>query len=224
MINSVVDVDEFIIEWPGWKLADNKYGDEFDRDARIRMIRGSRKLIPFIQKYSWSLQLSLLEIGPFFNPLLTCKELANTTAPKTLLSFVENDPFAVSWLMNNDHTVFNVDLNSPALKNNLLRQITAHRHDTSFNAIILSQVLNYVSPAELFHALFPFLNNNGLLFINNVINYGIPQLFSKQRPTSNDDIIKALQQNGYIILECAVIPKEFEKEPEGRLIVVASKP
>ena len=59
------------LDWPGWRLADNPFGREFDFEGRKRMILGSAKLLPYLSNIKKESGKSILEIGPFFNPLVT---------------------------------------------------------------------------------------------------------------------------------------------------------
>lgn len=212
------------VDWPGWPLYNNPYGDEFDHDARIRMIQGSRKLIPYILQYKHQLRHSLLEIGPFFNPLLKNEEVIGHIPENSFFTFLENDPHAVSWLHKQYACrILNMDMNHPSFNRTLKRSLTNSGYADSFNVIILSQVLNYVNPRNLLRSLYPYLRPGGLVFINNVVDYGIPQLFSEKRPATNDDIKQAAVKAGFGILEERIVPKEFKKEPVARLVLVLSK-
>jgi len=221
----VEDKEKIVVEWPGWSLSDNKYGAEFDKEARIRMVIGSRKLIPYILKYRHGLGDSLLEIGPFFNPLLRFSGLREFLAEDASVTFLENDPNAVAWLRRNHPCrILEIDMNSASFTDDLQTKLASETpgYANSFNTIIISQVLNYIDHSLLFRSLFQVLRPGGLLFINNVINYGIPPLFSPKRPRSNKEIIKTAMETGYTVLERNTIPKHFKNEPQRRLIVVLS--
>jgi len=215
---------DFYVDWPGWELSENKFGDEFDRAARIRMIVGSRQLLPFLFKHISALTGSILEIGPFFNPLLTCSELNHKLPPDVNLTFLENDPHALQYLTDKGRKVLDIDLNGKDVKLKFKEEFRRCNFESAhkFNAIVLSQVLNYVDVYAIFALLKPFLATKGLLFINNVIDYGIPQLFSRNRPSSNDQIVQNVVTNGYVIYEEQCLAKIFEKEPDLRLIIVAT--
>jgi len=47
-----MDSNNLKYNWPGWLLNKNPYGDEFDLEARKRMVEGSKLLLPFIRKYN----------------------------------------------------------------------------------------------------------------------------------------------------------------------------
>src|SRR3989344_3343435 len=78
-------------DWPGWSLDTNPFGKEFDREARHRMVLGSQLLLPLMQR--WDIGSRALEVGPFFNPLLT-----PTRFPSIGITFMENDPHVVQYL------------------------------------------------------------------------------------------------------------------------------
>lgn len=211
--------------WPGWQLSKNEYGEEFDLDARKRMVTGSRKLIPYLLKYKHKLAGSVCEIGPFFNPLVNHDEISAELTPTTRVTFFENDKFAINYLKQTiDCVIIDVDLNSPA---NFLN-IEDHKGLDNegvhlFDIIIMSQVLNYVDYLSLLNQLYNFLADDGLIFINNSVNYGIPELFSKKRPKSNRGMMKTIGADRYEILEQALLPKEFATELYKRLILILAK-
>lgn len=215
---------EIMVDWPGWPLTGNKFGNEFDRDARIRMILGSRKLIPYLVKFGEQLGNSLLEIGPFFNPLLRHGVVKEMMEEETFTTFLENDPSAIEWLSKNFLCrILDLDMNASSFGSDLAGQLECSDHcPNSFSSVVISQVLNYVDHEHLLRILYPLLKPGGLIFINNVINYGIPVLFSKKRPRSNKAIVKSIEEIGYTVLEKVVIPRQFKNEPQGRLILVIS--
>lgn len=199
-------------------MSGNIYGDEFDEAARVRMIQGSRKLIPFMLKYKSAFDRAILEIGPFFNPLLKQEALISHIAPGHITTFIENDPYAVKWLRANyDSKVIDIDLNHIPGNNALSGEAAV------FDVIVISQVMNYVDHRLLLACIYPVLSRGGLIFINNVINYGIPVLFSDKRPASDHDIRTAAVDQGFTVLESAQLPRQFEQEPADRLILVLSK-
>jgi hypothetical protein len=217
---------EIKVDWPGWSLTENKYGTEFDGEARIRMVVGSRKLIPYLVKFGGNLGDSLLEIGPFFNPLLRHSVVKEMMSEEAFTTFLENDPSAVEWLSKNFFCrILDLDMNGSSFIRNLAGQLErSDIYPDYFSTVVISQVLNYVDYNQLLRTLYPILRPGGLVFINNVINYGIPVLFSKKRPKSNKDIVKCIEEIGYTTLEKVVIPRQFKNEPQGRLILVISVP
>ena len=208
-------------DWPGWPLSENEFGEEFDLQARRRMVAGSRKLIPYLLKYKHKLAGSICEVGPFFIPLVNQEEVLAEFTPTTHITFLENDKFAISFLKKNINCeVIYVDLNSPS---NFLNAEKNDALNTLFDVIIISQVLNYVDYLTLLNHLYNFLAADGLIFINNSVNYGIPELFSKKRPGSNSGMVKALAASRYKIIEKALLPKEFKEEFFKRLVLILGK-
>lgn len=211
------------VEWPGWPLSENQFGDEFDEDARIRMIRGAQKTIPFILKHKHKFQNQLLEIGPFFNPLLKSTELESGISKSSNIVFLENDPYAAKWLeYNHNCCVIKTNINSPTFEDDFINELLCEKHTLKFDLIIISQVLNYVDSYRLLKYMYSFLKHDGFIFINNVCNYGIPQLFSANRFKSNNDLIKACRDIGYSVVEHHFLPLDV-REPEERLILVLSQ-
>lgn len=218
LVPIAAETEKLNVEWPGWPLSGNVYGDEFDEAARIRMILGSRKLIPYMLKYKSAFQRAILEIGPFFNPLLKQEALLSHIATSHTTTFIENDPHAVKWLRANyDSKVIDIDLNHISGDSALLGDVAL------FDVIVISQVMNYVDHRLLLACIYPVLSRGGLIFINNVINYGIPVLFSDKRPVSDHDIVAAAAQQGFAVLESQLLPRQFEQEPADRLVLVLSK-
>lgn len=222
----LVKPKKYEVDWPGWPLSINQFGDEFDEAARIRMIIGGKRLIPFIAKYSDRLGNAFFEIGPFFNPLTVGKELQNVISTDRFIVFLENDPFAVSWLKSTfQANVIVLDMNAPDFRNELSLCLLeeAGRPASLFDTVIISQVLNYIDFRLLFESVYTLLKPGGLLFINNVINYGIPPLFSPRRPLGNDEVIQGALEKGFTLIEKAIVPNYFKKEMHERLILVLEK-
>src|SRR5438046_1099014 len=63
-------------DWPGWPLEGDPYGHQFDMAARERMVEGGRQLLPLINKHRKGIGKVVLEVGPFFNPLITPKDFS----------------------------------------------------------------------------------------------------------------------------------------------------
>jgi hypothetical protein len=210
-------------------LSENPYGDEFDEPARKRMVIGGRRLIPFLTKNSHLLGKFLLEVGPFFNPLLLSDEVKEVLPASTEVAFLENDPYAIDWLrLKGQANIFNINISDSAFRSRIEHHVSLMGtvfpdFNAKFDGILISQVMNYVDYRFLLESLYPLLNKNGLLFINNVVDYGIPVLFSDKRPGSNQDIVRAAVNCGFSIQEEAVIPRHFSKEGHDRLILVLTK-
>jgi len=215
-------------EWPGWPLSENKYGHEFDEPARLRMIAGGKVLIRYIKKHLPLMTGPVLEVGPFFNPLLLDEEVRGAFESEDQFYFLENDEFAVDWINNRTGSgkVLDLDMNHSSFDKAFYEAVFTNeaRVKPFFNSILISQVLNYVNYEKILSIFYPVLRSKGMLFINNVINFGIPQLFSDKRPRSNNEIVETALKIGYAIDTFELVPKQFEKEPEDRLILLLSRP
>ncbi|MFH0905533.1 MAG: hypothetical protein V1826_02325 [bacterium] len=212
-------------DWPGWPLNDNPYGSDFDLPARKRMIAGSRQLWPLIQKYKNRLGTNLLEVGPFFNPLITPKEF-----PKGRIFYWENDRHVLKWLprqypgtapiycdLNKVEGISALRLKMETLKRFLKFKTKSIR----FDAVVASHVLNYIDYRLFLLTLKGFIKPGGLLFINNVVNYGLPPFFSDKRPHSIVETLQTIRDAGYSILESRTIKSVHPRQKNKRLLVVA---
>jgi hypothetical protein len=209
-------------QWPGWSLNSHSFNGEFDVAARERMIKGGQALLNTLDKYSYLLGYSVLEVGPFFNPLFVqlTRGFSQSTGFKNIaLTYLENDKDACEWLRKQaGATIINSDANRLA-DLQFSQHIPNHQ---SFSSIILSQVINYINFDEFSSQINRHLSNNGLLFINNVINYGIPEYFSPFRPHSIEETMTILKNYGFVVLEKLLLPPP-RRQDDARLIVVAQK-
>jgi hypothetical protein len=219
--------DDKDFEWPGWPLKNNPHNSDFDLEARKRMIQGSELLLPFIYNYKQNLGKFLLEIGPFFNPLIT-----TTNFPNKKICYWENDLYVLQWLKKNNENnqimpIF-CDLNKIEgdsfikLKHETYQYFKDNKNKTNqFDSIVISQVLNYVDYKLFFVILKTFIKKDGLIFINNVIDYGLPKFFSTNRPKNNADILEALDELGYEVIEKEELETAYpDKQKNDRLILV----
>ncbi len=215
------------VDWPGWPLLTNEYGNEFDEAARKRMVIGGRQLIPFILKYKHRLGNYFLEIGPFFNPILVSKEINSVVSKNSFIHFLENDPNVINWLRSNfSAKVTSIDFNRGDLKSKLRSMVLDERGRTKFHfdTVLISQVLNYVDFRFLLEGISSLIKPGSLVFINNVINYGLPSLFSPQRPLNNDDLIAGAEAKGFSVVEKCILPqKDYRNQTLDRLILVLEK-
>ena len=217
------------VDWPGWPVHANEFGEEFDRDARIRMVMGGQKLLPYIEKYYCQSNKYLLEIGPFFNPLSFHDSISSLRSEETTVVFLENDLHALAWLNNNFRSkLFDIDIRHPDFKTTLEHNIEKlKRSDPEFAGLfdfmIISQVLNYVDFKDLFKALYTILNVGGFILINNVLEYGIPVLFNPARPRNNNELVDAAVAAGFSVAEKHLLEPEFIREPDRRLVLVLTK-
>ncbi len=199
--------------WPGWSSDRNPYGRDFDTAARKRMVAGSLLLLPFIKKHEQKLGKNVLEIGPFFDPLISIKNFADKN-----IYYLDNDRFVVNHWKNKSHSKLKI------LKYDLNKSPSIGIMNNKFNCIVVSQVLNYVDYGNLLKKLRVWMKIGGYLFTNNVINHGIPQLFSKCRPKNNAEIIEGLHQHGFKVVERHMVESINKKvQKNNRMILVAEK-
>jgi hypothetical protein len=220
--------DSKIVNWPGWPLENNPYGEDFDLPARKRMLAGSQILMPFIQKYKKDLGNIILEVGPFFNPLITPKKF-----PKAKIFYWENDYNVLKYLKDsyrckNVYPIY-CDLNkiegNSFLKLKLETKIFFKElklHKISFDSVVLSHVFNYIDYKLFLMVLKDYIKKDGFLFINNVVDYGLPAFFSEKRPKSIPNTIRIVKETGYNILEQKIFESPDKKnQKHERLIIIA---
>jgi hypothetical protein len=202
--------------WPGWEL--NEHGNEFDAPARERMVIGGLELIKYIYKYLLDTDTSILEVGPFFNPLT--KEVASINGK--FVTYWENDIHAIQWLESQEFSFdFNVekyDLNNIGLDKN------DRIFTKKFDAVIVSQVFNYIDYVYFLHFIQDKIHQNGFIFINNVVDYGLPKFFSNQRPKSIEETVYSIKMLGFEVIEYEVIPsKNIEFQRHNRLLLAGRR-
>lgn len=206
--------------WPGWALKDNQHGHEFDEAARDRMVQGGAALVPYLDQFLGAIGSAILEIGPFFNPLT--RFIEEQLSYKTI-TFWENDTNVIQWLGAADfafsHTVENVDINA------LNRTPTvAQKSQTLYDSVIASQIFNYIDYQAFLSVLNQQIVMRGLIFINNVVDYGIPAYFSSKRPKSIRETLEQIEIAGFDVIDYDILPTVYpEHQPENRLIVVGQK-
>ena len=218
-----------IFNWPGWPLDNNPFGEDFDLPARKRMLAGSQILFPFIKKQRKDIGNIILEIGPFFKPLITPKEF-----PKAKIFFWENDYHVLKYLKSiyskkNVYPIFcdldKMEKNSP-LKPNLKTKKQFQKiglKTISFDSVIVSHVFNYVDYKLFLTALKKFIKKDGLIFINNVVDYGLPAFFSERRPKSISETIKTVKKTGYDIIEKKIFESPDKKHPKNKRLILVAK-
>lgn len=215
-------------DWPGWPLEGDPYGGEFDAAARKRMVEGSRQLLSVISRFRRKIGNIVLEVGPFFNPIVTPKEFRHRH-----IFYWENDRHVLKYLaqyFNGHHThAMYCDLNKidgPSLLK-LKSETLKHFHELGlpaikFDAVIASHVLNYIDYRLFLMVMKDFLTKDGLIFINNVVNYGLPAFFSEQRPKSIAETVKTIQETGYEIVTKVVLGSpSLIYQQNKRLLIVA---
>ncbi|MBI5553487.1 MAG: hypothetical protein HY917_01980 [Candidatus Diapherotrites archaeon] len=216
------------LDWPGWPLDQNPYGKDFDQEARIRMIAGSEELLPVLKKYIHQADKCILEIGPFFNPLVTPARFS-----EKIICYWENDRHVLEWLAQRNPNVHAIYCDLNAIRGESLLKIRRETQkelekegirETRFDAIVLSHVLNYVDYKLLLAVLPEFLQKNGQVFINHVTDYGLPAFFSVNRPKNVQEILQTLQETGYWVKEKNLLSPRFPPyQKNKRLILVAQK-
>ena len=209
-------------DWPGWPLDQNPYGKEFDLDARIRMVQGSRKLLPLINKYESQVGSTMIEAGPFFEPLLT-----PDTFPGKSIIYVDNDHFVADYLAARfpDAHIISHDFKNPFLElQDKIKKVLKIAQRPLIGSLVASHLLNYIDFQNFILTSRELLFEGGLLFINNSIDYGLPSFFSSQRPRNNAEIIEALVRFGFdIVKEQEILSENREIQLNSRLLLVARK-
>lgn len=216
------------LQFEGWPLDVCSFDGEFDEAARERMIYGGKLLLKTIKEYKERLGNYILEIGPFFNPLVTMDLLK----PHQRLAYWENDLHALKWLkeehLNNQVFPVGCDIREigkiefqfysyPVFVESQNLKIYSGRYDS----VIMSQIFNYLNYKEFISQIRRFINPGGLVFINNVINYGIPEFFSNQRPVSIEETIQTLVEHDFEIIEKNILAPPRPGD-DNRLTIVAS--
>ncbi len=216
-------------DWPGWPLDNNPYGEQFDADARQRMFDGSNALVPFFKNYSSSMGSNILEVGPFFSPLITSEQY-----PEANIFYWENDHHVLKYLSKKYEyqSVYPIYCDFNRVQGDYILELRKETQrcfvDSNikrpvFDSIIVSHVLNYSDYKLLFFLLKDFLRDGGLVFINNVVDYGLPEFFSEKRPESIEGTLDALDGFGYHILEQEILesPDAYHQKNK-RLVLVAA--
>jgi len=70
-----------------------------------------------------------------------------------------------------------------------------------FDSVVISHVFNYIDYKMFLMVIREFLKKDGLIFINNVVDYGLPEFFSNKRPKSINDTLQTLNRTGYKMIE-----------------------
>lgn len=203
-------------DWPGWPLAENPYGRDFDVDARIRMVQGSRMLLPLLEKYRTQMGLVVLEAGPFFEPLVI------PDSRRTVI-YVDNDSHVVQYLKAKYRGVHSLlgDFNRGEEKEIVTKISTALQQTNSrVDVVVASQLLNYVNYRTFFNFVGTVLRPEGLFFINHSTDYGLPAYFSAKRPKSNDELLVTMKEK-FQIVEKIEIPSTHPAQLHPRLLITA---
>ena len=68
-----------------------------------------------------------------------------------------------------------------------------------------------------------FIKKDGLLFINNVVDYGLPTFFSEKKPKSREETIKILKETGYTVIEKQIIDSPDKKHQKNKRLIIVAK-
>ena len=215
--------------WPGWPLDDNPYGEDFNLAGRKRMVMGSRMLLPFLKKYKKEMGSFILEVGPFFRPLITPKYF-----PKAKIFFWENDYHVLRYIKNiyADKNIYPIFCDLNRIEGNSLLKLKMETQKqfvglglkkVSFDSVVVSHVLNYIDYKLFLIVLKELIKKDGLVFINNVVNYGLPTFFSERRPKSIPETIRTVKETGYEILEKKIFESPYKKHQKNKRLILVVK-
>jgi hypothetical protein len=199
------------------------YGHHFNEDAKLRMVQGSRHLLGYINEFAPSSTGTMLELGPHLAPLLSPTSLTNP------ILFIDADEQIVKSL-NIKYLEYD---RVRVLRQNLATSSRFHEAEIKYllnmngwpdiDFCITSQLLNYIDYERLFETITRITSRKAYLLVNNVIDYGIPELFSDDRPKSNQDIIDCLESLGWVIQKYQLISSANSEQANSRLIMSAKK-
>ena len=193
----------------------------------------SKPLQLLLRKYKNYLGETILEIGPFFHPLITPakyhgKKIYYLDKEKHIL-----DQFSKRGVPS-DHLILH-DLNKLgridyiSLKNKIRKALSSSNSGAEkFDSIIISQVFNYIDYKKFLMRIRSFMTKGGLMFLNNVTDIGITSFYSAKRPRSAKATIETFKEIGYEIVEKKIsnpVPSGYKgKGMRARqLILVARK-
>jgi len=190
--------------WPGWPLDKNTFGNEFDIEARARMVAGRDLFRLFTSKFC--LGPNILEVGPFFSPTVSVDRLQ----PNGSVAYLENDRHALVHMRDAYADKSNVVVADGNIESIYLNPLTSEGSRLKglvecSNSILLSQVINYVDYKRLVKAMSDIVNGGTEIFINNVVEYGLPALFHPGRPRSILDTVATLKDCGLEILSYELV-------------------
>lgn len=216
------------LDWPGWPSKNNPFGGEFDLVARKRMISGSRQLLPLLRKYKREMGKIVLEVGPFFNPLVTPREF-----PRAKIFYWENDRHVLAHLKKiYNEKVFPIYCNLNAIEGTSLLKLKMETKKyfkklgidkISFDSVVASHVFNYIDYKLFLLILREFISPRGLIFINNVVDYGLPLFFSERRPKSIQETVRTIKDSGYSIVEKKILDSRNLKYQRNKRLLVAAR-
>lgn len=179
------------------------------KEAFQRMAAGSLELMPYLQQYV--ADGKVLEIGPFYNPLITQDRF-----PDVAPTYIDRDDGVLEYVgRNGAETVkFEYGKSDPSELESLPEQ----------DAIVTSHLLNYVNLADFLTIFKAHLKEGGYFFINEAIDYGGEEFLHEQRAKSNQEVLDTVRANGFRIVEHRIIPSpDLENQKNPRLVLVAQK-
>ncbi len=186
------------------------------------MIKGNLQLQPFLEAYQDQIGQTILEVGPFFNPIIQPHDY-----PGSQICYWENDPHVLQYLagqFGQDKVHFiKHDINQ-TLTDGCFEQLELFSQNKieAINSVVVSQVFNYIDYEGFIEVVRKKLDRKGLLFLNNVIDYGLPMFFSDKRPKSIEETIITLENKGFEVLYQRILQTEnLEFQKNDRLLLVA---
>jgi len=222
-------IDSKIFDWPCWPLQNNPHGHEFNIEARKRMLAGSRMLLPFLKKEKENMGNAILEVGPFFNRLIVPSDF-----PTSQIFYWENDYHVLKHLkkMFKEEKVFPIYCDLNKIEGNSLLKLKLETqkyfkalkmNKIAFDSVVVSHVFNYIDYKLFLLVLKEFIKKDGLIFINNVTEYGLPAFFSEKRPRNIQETIKTIKETGYRIIEKKNFESPNKKHQKNKRLIVVAK-
>ncbi len=198
---------------PGWETGDRTFNGEFDDAAKIRMILGGRLLLAQINYYLKPVPGNVLELGPFTNPLVTTLKF-----PEHKITYVDNDSEVLNYLAGEHLSAGFINCN--------LDNLDLIEGENTYDYAIASQIFNYIDYRKLLREIRRLLKPRGRLFVNNVVDYGIPDFFARRgvRPSSIDETLSEIESADFRIIDFLKYPPlDIAKghQPDDRLLCVA---
>jgi hypothetical protein len=182
------------------------------------MEKGARRLSPYIEKYGAG--KDVLELGPNRHPLVTpatCDgRIVYLEASNPCIDFLREQ-------FGDAVAIVTFDLNGAwDGADNLLRRHLAdvlHRAPY-FDSLVVSQVLNHVDYRALLRACAELVRAGGLLFLNNIMNYGGRMLMHPRRPKGMEELLASAAQIGFDPVEVVAEPAGVANPHEIRHLAV----
>jgi len=212
-------------ERPGRPLEHDPHWEFFNLEARKRMVVGSRELKHVLDKYDDQMWSFILEIWPFFNPLVTHKSF-----PNSIIFYLENDKYVIESIEKQNAYAIHCDLKYfdwdtiTKIKNQLKNIFWSYNLERiKFDSVVASQVMNYIDYRFLIILLKLFVKPWGLVFLNNVVDYGLPMYFSDKRPKSIQETIRSFSEWNYEIVYKEVIDTPNPQYQKNKRLLLVAK-